>query len=111
MDIESLTIGDARTIAGIFAREPSAAPCPFPVGTAWLIRTVTHAWTGRVRAVVGQFLVLDGAAWIADLGRYAQATTADALAEVEPAGDGVVVGLGAIVDARPWAGELPRVQK
>ena len=86
-------------------------PSPFQPGTSWLIRTVTMAWTGRVRNTCGGFIILDDAAWIADLGRYHRATALEALREVEPAGNGVVVSLGSIVDARPWAGELPSVPK
>lgn len=111
MEIESLTIREAREIASVFGGVATTKPCPFTVESAWLIRTVTHYWTGRVRAVIGDFIVLDSAAWIADTGRYHAATTANALLEVEPAGDGVIVGLGAVIDARPWSGALPTVVK
>jgi len=107
MKIDEMTIREAREIAQMFGGAAGAKPSPFPAGSAWLIRTVTMAWTGRVRAVVGDFLVLDSAAWIADTGRYSAATKAENLTEVEPAGDGVIVGIGAIVDARPWSGDLP----
>lgn len=101
-----MTIGQARQIASLLGGA-AHKPCPWEVGKAYLIRTVTMTWTGRVREIVGDFLVLDQAAWIADTGRYHSATTADALNEVEPAGDGIFVGLGAVVDSRPWTSDLP----
>jgi hypothetical protein len=107
--IESLTLGELREVARMFSGASAQKPCPFVPGAAYLIRTVTHYWTGRVREQVGDFLVLDSAAWIPDTGRYSQATTEGALKEVEPVGDGVIVGLGAVVDARPWSGTLPTV--
>ena len=107
MSIEDMTIGEAREIASLFGNNQGAKPCPFKVGSKYLIRTVTMTWTGKVREVVGDFLVLDTAAWIASTGRFHLATTADALDEVEPVGDGVVIGLSSIVDAKPWAADLP----
>lgn len=109
MDIESLTFAQMKQIAsivgGVAASQPSS---PFAPGSAWLIRTVTMAWTGRVRAVVGGFVVLDEAAWIPDTGRFHLATEEKNLSEIEPVGDGVVVGLGSIVDAKPWTTALPK---
>jgi hypothetical protein len=105
MDINELTIREAREIAALVNPDVVA---PFRVGAAYLIRTVTMTWTGRVHAIVGQFLVLNEAAWVADTGRYHLATCTENLSEVEPAGDGVIVGLGAIVDGRPWTSALPK---
>lgn len=85
--------------------------CPFEAGKAYLIRTVTMTWTGRVREVVGDFLVLDEAAWIADTGVYHLATEFANLEEVEPAGDSVILSLGSVVDARPWTSALPKEAK
>ena len=77
--------------------------CPFKIGQAYLIRTVTMTWLGRVVNIVGDFLVLQEAAWIADTGRFHLASTPEALEEVEPApGQPVFVYLGAVVDACPW---------
>lgn len=95
-------------------RERAAAPakpCPFEVGRAYLIRTVTNYWTGRVDRVVGDFLVLSEAAWIADTGRYSEAIDEAHLKEIEPARGAVIVGLGSIIDAQVWTASLPRVAK
>lgn len=91
-------------------QDPDVA-LPWKVGAAYLIRTVTMAWTGRVVAVYEHEIVLDEAAWIPDTGRYHRATIAAALLEVEPAGDGIVIGRGSVVDARPWTSALPSKAK
>ena len=127
MNIDELTIGEAKQLARLFSSQDtkppaevltgaaglSGPPCPFEIGSAYFIRTVTFHLTGRVRAVVGGFLVLDDAAWIADSGRYADALKkgASALSEVEPLPDGTFVALSAITDASPWVHTLPKEQK
>ena len=86
--------------------------CPFRVGESWFIRCVTYHCTGRVKAIVGRFLVLEEAAWIAESGRFSNAIQEGVkiLSEVEPV-DRMVVNLHAIVDAFPWNHPLPREQQ
>lgn len=84
---------------------------PWKVGNCYLIRTVTMTWTGRVIAVHPTELVLEDAAWIADTGRFSEATTEDSLNEVEPVSGPVVIGRQAVVDARSWTTPLPRAVK
>ena len=83
----------------------------FEVGKAYLIRTVTMHYTGRVIRVTDTDVVLGDAAWIADTGRYADSLKSGSLSEIEPYPDRVCVSRGAIVDFCEWAHELPRVQK
>lgn len=110
MDINALTIGEAKELANMFSGS-SNHECPFKVGKAYFFRTCTYHLTGRVRSIVGGFLVLDEAAWVADSGRFSDALNKGTLNEVEPMPDGTVVALGAITDAAPWNHELPKEQK
>jgi hypothetical protein len=99
-------------------RERGAAPVvdpsathPYTIGANYLIRTVTMIDVGRIAWVGEHEIVLEDAAWIADTGRYheiVQRGNLDALAEVEPYRGLWIVGRGAIVDACPWLGALPR---
>jgi hypothetical protein len=84
---------------------------PFQVGSAYFIRTVTYFATGRVKAIVGQFLVLDDAAWIADTGRFMEAIMEGKLNEVEPVSVDMFINLNSITDAFQWKHKLPREQK
>lgn len=84
---------------------------PFVVGTAYFIRTVTYHLVGRVKSIVGQFLVLEDAAWVADSGRFTQAIETGTLNEVEPVTVPVIVNMGSITDAPEWRHDLPRTQK
>ncbi len=81
MDIEQLTIGEARQIAKMFHPDPLlqvdaitgrvsllAEEHPWEIGKIYLIRTVTMIDTGRLVAVTPQELVLEDAAWIAGYG-------------------------------------------
>lgn len=84
---------------------------PFIVGKCYVIRTVTMINIGKVKEIIGDFLVLESAGWIADTGRYADMLSKGSINEFEPYPDFGIVGLGAIVDAQPWSFELPRSQK
>ena len=84
---------------------------PFKVGDAYYIRTVTYHMTGRVKAIVGQFLVMEDGAWIADSGRFTDAIMKGILSEVEPVEVDMYVNLNSITDAFQWKHDLPRTQK
>ncbi len=83
----------------------------FELNKNYIIRTVTHTYTGEIVKVSETELMLNSCAWIADSGRWMDAITKGTLNEVEPMGDGVIVSRGAIVDATPWTHELPKDQK
>ena len=105
MDLDELTIGQARELAALFSlQKVPASPLTmvWEIGTIYLIRTVTMIDTGRLVAVGEHELVLEDAAWIADTGRFADALKSLQFNEVEPFPDGrVIIGRGAVVDAVP----------
>ena len=88
----------------------SPNPLPFKLGDAYFIRTVTYHGTGRVRQIIGEWLVLEDAAYVADTERFADAIGKGALREVEPVGEWIV-NTEAITDAFPWKHPLPMEQK
>lgn len=103
MNIEQLTIGEARQIAAIFNATQSSpqATHPYHIGANYFIRTVTHHHTGKLVQVTANELVLENAAWIADDGRLTDALKNGEFNEVEifPSGSRVIVGRGSIIDA------------
>ena len=101
MDIDKLTIGEAKELAALFGGKTVCSDnSAWEIGKIYFIRTVTMNDTGRLVAVTPQELVLEEAAWIADTGRFADAVRKAEFAEVEPFPDGrVVIGRGAVVDA------------
>lgn len=97
MEIEKLTIGEAREIASLFTGSQTSHP--FEIGASYLIRTLSMIDTGRLVEVHPTELVLEDAAWIADTGRFADAIRKCEFNEVEPFPDGrVIVGRACIVD-------------
>lgn len=115
MNINDLTIGQAKELAALFqSASPIAAEKfnPYEIGKNYQIRTVTHIVTGQVVSVGGTEIVLVDAAWVADTGRFADAVAKCEYNEVEPYPDGVhvIVGRTAVIDAVQIA-KLPRVQK
>ena len=111
MNIENMTIGQAREVAALLNTQPASLH-PYAVGENYLIRTVTMTYTGKLVEVGDKELVLVDAAWIPDSGRWADAVAKGTFNEVEPYPDGerVVIGRGAILDAVKIS-TLPRVQK
>ena len=109
MNIDNLTIGEARQLAQMFGGGQAAKPHPYKIGQAYLIRTVTQYLIGLLVEVHDQELVLEGASWVACTGRFAAALETGKLEEVEPYPDGrVIVGRGAITDCGEWRHDQPR---
>ena len=80
------------------------------VGKKFFIRTVTYHLVGKVVKLVGNFMVLEDASWIADSGRFMEAIKKGILNEVEPVGD-ALVNINSITDIFPWIHKLPVDQK
>lgn len=110
----------AKTVAGAVTeaaaktevQSPIRARSPLRIGNAVLIRTVTHYHVGLVEVLTDTEIVLGGASWVADTGRFHTALKTGVLDEIEPFPDGVVsIGRGAVVDAANWKHPLPVDQK
>lgn len=111
MDIDSLTVGEAKQLAQMFGAQPAVGH-PYKIGQAYHIRTVTHHYTGRLAEVYEYELVIDEAAWIADDGRFEAALRTGVLEEIEPfPGGRAIIGRGALIDASEWMHDLPRAVK
>ena len=115
MNIDDLTIGEARQLASMFNSQPALASDvtagPWEIGKNYLIRTVTMIDTGKLVAVGSQELVLESAAWIADTGRFTGALQTVTFSEVEPFPEGrLILGRGSVIDAIQIP-KLPREQK
>lgn len=100
-----LSLSDLKQLVGISSSHS------FRIGEAYLIRTVTFFYTGRVQEITDTDLVLQDAAWIADTGRFYDALKTGQLSEVEPFVSEVIVPRSGIVDATVWKHPLPKNQK
>ena len=109
MEIDKLTIGEVKQLTSLLSQQKE--PLPFEIGEAIFVRTVTHYLTGRVVKIVGKFLILEEAAWIADTGRFFDALEKGTLNEVEPIPGSVRINSDTIVDAFSWKHKLPKDQK
>ena len=101
MNINEITIGEARELASLFTSNQSGAS-PFQVGKYYFIRTVTMNWCGKLKVAGSSFLTLESgtAAWVADSGRFYDALKDPSkFNEVEPAVNDVFIGVGSIIDA------------
>ena len=110
MNLEDLTIREVKELLKMVGGSQQQSHS-FQIGTAYLIRTVTMYYTGRVIAVTDSDIVLGDAAWIANTGHYHDSLVSGTLSEVEPYTDPVAVSRGCIVDFTKWNHTLPQDQK
>ncbi len=92
-----------------FNTDPTEALTPFVVGNNYFFRLATYHCIGNIVSIVGKFIVLKDACWVADSGRFMQALQKGNLSEVEPTGD-MVINIDFIADAFPWKHALPDKQ-
>lgn len=111
MNLDKMTIGEAKQLANLFGGTPQQKPLPFKVGEKYMIRGVTNYMLGEVREIVGDFLVLDNASWVADTGKFSEALEKGTLSEVERVPNGTIINTGSICDAQPWLLDLPTETK
>ena len=89
---------------------------PFEVGEAYFFRTVTYHTVAKVKKIVGNFLVLEEASWIADSGRFGEFINDGKVyestsSEVEPIEVPVIININSIVDAFVWHHKMPNKVK
>jgi hypothetical protein len=110
MNIDTLTIGELKELTSLLKTD-TKQELPFVVGGKYFIRTVTYFATGKVKRIVGKFLVLEDAAWIADTGRFSDAMSKGIMDEVEPVECEMFLNTDSITDAFVWDKKLPKEQK
>lgn len=96
--------------------QTSGQDCPFEVGESYFFRTVTYHTVARVKKIVGSFLVLEEASWIADSGRLGEFVNDGKVyestsSEVEPIEVPMYLSMNAIADAFLWKNKMPNKVK
>lgn len=109
INIDELTIKQVNQIKALFGTETKESP--YKLGQSYLVRTVTHYYTGSLKEVTDKEIVLSHAAWIPNTGRYSDALRTGHLTEVEPIIGHAIIGRGAIVDCVEWKHALPSEKK
>ena len=113
MNINDLTIGQAKELSALFGVAPSSPQHFFEIGKNYIVRTVTMIYTGKLVSVGPNELVLVDAAWIPETDRFMQFVATGAVKECEPYKEGqrVIIGRGGLMDACVLDAPLPRTQK
>lgn len=82
------------------------------VGEKMFFRTVTYHALGEVKKIVGRFVYLKNASWIADTGRFSD-WIKDGIqtnSEIEPVKE-MFLNLDTVVDMFKWSHKLPTEKK
>ena len=110
MDLNDLTLGQLKEIQGMCAVKGSSEG-PYKIGKNYFLRTVTHYYTGKLKAIYSDCFVLEEAAWIADTGRVFDFLRDGKVNEVEPFVSDIIVPKGSLVDMTEWTHKLFKDQK
>lgn len=108
MNLDDLTLGQLKELQSIRNASDNG---PYKIGGSYFIRTVTHYYTGRLKQIFNDTLVLEEAAWIADTGRFYDFLRDGKANEVEPFVKDVIVPKNSIVDMTQWTHKLFKDQK
>ena len=86
--------------------------CALEAGKNYFIRTVSFFYTGKVREIKGNFVILDDVACILDTGRLSESIKEGKLeelstSEIEPLPNGTGINIAGITDFSPFGFELP----
>ena len=112
MHIEELTLKQIREIQALVT---PAQPNDYAslIGKNMIVRTVTMIYTGRLKRVTLNDLVLVDCSWIPETDRYMQFVETGSVKECEPYPEGreVFINRGALLDMCELREALPRSQK
>lgn len=111
MEIENLTIKQVRELQSLLGVQPKSSGLPIEVGNNYFIRTISMYYTGKVKSIKDDVLVLEKAAWIADTGRFYNFLKTGEVNEVEPFVDDVIIPISSICDITSWRHALFESQK
>jgi hypothetical protein len=111
MNLDDLTLGQVKQLQSVLGSPQAKQSLPLKVGENYFIRTVTMYYTGKVKEILGDAVVLSDACWIADTGRFYDFLASGKHNEAEPFVDDVIIPIGSIVDCTSWKHALIRVQK
>lgn len=103
---------DEQKVEAVAAALGGSDQHPYRIGEKYIIRAVTFHYTGKLKRVTANELILSDAAWIANSGRWTNFLETGKADEVEPYPDGidVIIGRNTIVDISVWKHALPRNQ-
>jgi hypothetical protein len=107
IDIEQLTIKEARELAVLFGGAQPSAPFPYQPGDKILIRTVTMTHVGSVKRILGRFVQLENGGWVADTSRFSEALASGRLGEFEKSEHPFWINADTIIDIWDWKHNLP----
>lgn len=112
INFDDLTIKQVKELQHLLRtnNDSSVVSSHFEIGKVYFIRTVSMHHIGKIESILDQELLLSGASWIADSGRFHDALAKGKLNEVEPFVNNVIIGRGTIVDASEWTHDIPKKQ-
>lgn len=106
-----MTIGQFKELSALFNKPHGTRRVPFKIGDKLFIRTVTLYYTGEVKDIVGSWIVLKDAAWIADTGRFHDFLKEGKCNEYESFLCDVKIPMDSVIDITEWTHVLFKGQK
>lgn len=110
MNIDDMTIGDAKKLAQMVSSDKSHS---LAIGRKYLVRATYHH-IGQLVAVTDTDIVLMGGGWLADSGRFSKCLKEGTVNEFEALPDQNetrIVSRNDIIDIFNWNHDLPKETK
>lgn len=111
MNINEMTIGQAKELSKLFSGSQQSSQSPFKTGKAYMFRTVTHIHVGVVTEIHGDLISTTEGAWVANTGLFTKFLETGEVSEVEVFSGKSGVNVGALVDWAEWNNDLYKDRK
>ena len=111
MNLDELTIGEAKSLASMFGSSSSCTKPMAQLGDKVFIRTLTYHYIGEVIEETPEYIKLSKTVWVADSGQFTKAIQKGELSEIEIIGVDTHVMKSNIVDCIEWNHEIPTNRK
>ena len=113
MNIDELTIGEAKKIAGMFSEglDSEVSKAMKKVGDKVFIRTLTYHYIGRVIEETPAYIKLGAVVWVADSGQFTKTIQEGSLSEIEIIDVDTYIMKSNIVDVIEWRHPIPTQRK
>lgn len=106
MNIDQMTVGEFKELSKLMQPKARTKQVPFKAGDKVFIRTVTLYYTGLIKEIVGDWIVLEQASWIADTGRFFDFLKDGTCNEYESFQKPVSIPTGSVIDITEWSHKL-----
>jgi len=116
MNLDDLTIKQARELSAMFGGGSARRSHSLEVGKSYFFRTITYHYVGKIESITDSDIKFSESCWIGwpeyNAGfQHDQMLKTGKLSDVGPLPAGTIIRLDGIIEIAPWAHEIPKERK